>query len=144
MKQAHTKVFEWVTWANLDKNKSVELILLRGHLLLEAFLDNLLENGGLRQYRESSFFKKACILSKLENADLKKVDVIQRHLITINKIRNELAHEWAFSVHSSELESWSKNVLADFEPEKFSKYTYRTKVIHAFLALTGALVEIQK
>ena len=128
----------------MDKKKDIELILLKGHLILEVFVENLLCNGSLEQFVTSSFYKKVSVLNQLQGCHLENVEVIQQHLFTLNKIRNKFAHEWGFSVSESDLEGWSQKVLSTFNGEKFSKYTYRTKIIHAFSALSGALVEIQQ
>lgn len=143
-KQDHTKIMEWTVWVNLDKKKDLELILLRGHLILEAFMDNLFKNGSQEKYKKLNFFGKVNLLNKVTGSDLVDIESIKTHLLSINNIRNKFAHEWSFNIHESEIEKWSKDVLFTFEGEKFSKYTYRTKVIHAFSSLSGALVEIQQ
>ncbi len=144
MKQDHTKVFEWTVWANLDKKRDIELILLKGHLILEGFVESLLCNGNLEQFVSSSFFKKVSVLNHLQGCNLENVEIIKHYLFALNKIRNSFAHEWSFSISESGLEYWSQEVLSAFSGEKFSKYTYRTKIIHAFSALSGALVEMQQ
>lgn len=144
MKQNHTKVFEWSVWANLDKESNIELILLKGYLILEIFIENLLSNGGLENHVKSSFFKKVNTLSLLHDCNLENIEEVKHHLLALNKIRNQFAHEWGFCISESNLEYWAHEVASTFEGEKFSKYTYRTKIIHAFSALSGALVEIQQ
>jgi hypothetical protein len=36
------KVLEWAVWANLDEHKNAELLLLKGHLILEVFMDSFI------------------------------------------------------------------------------------------------------
>lgn len=143
-KEDHTKVMEWVVWANLDKNKDLELILLKGHLILEIFLDNLLKNGSQENHKKLNFFGKVNILSKVMGSETVEIETIKNHLLSINNIRNKFAHEWSFKIHESKIEKWSVDVLSTFKGEKFSKFTYRTKVIHAFSSLSGALVEFKQ
>jgi len=144
MKKDHTKVMEWVVWANLDKKKDLELILLKGHLILEIFMDNLLNNGSKENYKKLSFFGKVKVLHKINGSETVNLEAIQTHLLSINKIRNQFAHEWEFKIHKSEIEQWALDVLSTFKGEKFSKLTFRTKVLHAFSSLSGALVEIEQ
>ncbi len=143
-KEDHTKTMEWVVWANLDKKKDLELILLKGHLILEIFMDNLLENGSRVNYKKLSFFGKVNVLNKVAGSETVDIESIKSHLLSINNIRNQFAHKWNFEIRESKIEKWSLDVLSTFNGEKFSKFTYKTKIIHAFSALSGALVEIQK
>jgi len=142
-KKSHTKAMEWVVWANLNKKKDLELILLKGHLILEIFMDNLLENNNQEHYKDLSFFGKVKRLNMVKGSESVSIESIIFFLLSINKIRNQFAHEWSFEVHGGEIEKWSLGVLSTFKGEKFSKYTYRTKIIHAFSFLSGALVEVQ-
>lgn len=135
---------EWAVWANLDKNQDLELILLRGHLILELFIDSLLENDGCKKYKNLSFYSKVNLLTNIADNKVVDFDSIKTYLLSINNLRNKFAHEWGFDICESEIEVWSKGVISAFEAEKFSKYTYRTIVIHAFSLLSGALLEIQK
>ncbi len=144
MKKDYTKVMEWAVWANLDKKKDLELVLLKGHLILEIFMDNLLTNGSNENHKKLSFIGKVKALHKVNGSETVNLEVIKTHLLSINKIRNQFAHEWAFEIHESEIEQWSLEVLSTYKGEKHSKFTYRTKVIHAFSSLSGALVEIER
>lgn len=135
---------EWAVWANLDQNKDIELILLKGHLILEIFMDNLLENGSQENYKKLNFFGKVNKLNKITGSESVNFEPIKNHLLSINNIRNQFAHEWNFDIKESEIEKWSLDVLSTFNGEKHSKFTYRTKITHAFSSLAGALVETQQ
>jgi hypothetical protein len=62
----------------------------------------------------------------------------------LNKIRNNFAHDWQFSLKGSGLDVWMDEVLAHFPVVKVAKYTYRTKLVHAFAALARALMDCEK
>jgi len=143
MKKDYTKVMEWAVWANLDKKKDLELVLLKGHLILEIFMDNLLTNGSNKNHKKLSFIGKVKALHMVNGSEAVNIDIIKKHLLSINRIRNKFAHEWGFEIHESEIEQWSLDVLSTIKGEKHSKLTYRTKIIHAFSSLSGALVEIE-
>jgi len=135
-------LIEWSVWAHLASQRNLELILLKGHLFLEIALDSILSKNNIKALENYSFHKKISSFENLKIKDKKKQDLIVSVLYTINKLRNKLAHEWKFDIQNGELESWSQIVLENFNGLKFSKYTYRTKIVHAFSILTNNILEM--
>ena len=136
------KLMEWAIWANLDSRVDLELVLLKGHLYMELLINTVLAESGLENYSDLSFFRKIGCLHLIPNANPDKVERIKKHLFGINEMRNKLAHEIQFDIHNGDLQRWSDKVLSEFEGFKFTRFTYRTKTVHAFSALTKAVMEI--
>nr|VFK43706.1 MAG: hypothetical protein BECKSD772F_GA0070984_11549 [Candidatus Kentron sp. SD]VFK49022.1 MAG: hypothetical protein BECKSD772E_GA0070983_115410 [Candidatus Kentron sp. SD] len=137
------KIMEWAVWANLDKQKDVELIILKGHLIIEVIMDNVLFENDVEKRSELSFHRKVEKLSHISTCASGPIREAVHYLIALNKIRNRLAHEFTFSIDNSGIEDWATDVLLALEGMKFSKFTYRTKIVHAFSALAKALTEIR-
>jgi hypothetical protein len=81
-------------------------------------------------------------LRQINTENRHKQDLIISILNDLNQLRNKLAHECQFDILNGELESWSLFVLENFEGIKFTKYTYRTKIVHAFSILTKNILEL--
>lgn len=123
VKKEAVALFEYGTWNQLEKIRDQELILLKGHLILDIVLTEL--------YGEQlSFYGKANKLSQNDGCT-----ICARLLLELNAIRNKLAHEYFFDAKESGLLVWAEDVLSKIEFIKFSKMTSRTKIIHAFSAL---------
>ncbi|MBE0506641.1 MAG: hypothetical protein IBX50_07965 [Marinospirillum sp.] len=137
------KVLEWAVWFNLEKHKNAELLLLKGHLILEVFMDSFLSMAGYGSNKDASFHKKVKLISDVMDETDQGYKIV-RSLFFLNKIRNKLAHEWQFSLVESGLNVWVDEALANFPVVKVAKYNYRTKLIHAFAALARALMEYTK
>ncbi|MCH8512314.1 MAG: hypothetical protein LAT83_11770 [Kiritimatiellae bacterium] len=137
------KVLEWAVWANLDEHKNAELILLKGHLILEIVMDSFLNTEDSVSNKHASFHKKVMLVSEEIDGSDQGYKVVES-LFGLNKIRNQFAHEWQFSVESSGLDMWRDEVLALFPVIRFTRYTFRTKLVHAFAALARALMECEK
>nr|WP_297401303.1 hypothetical protein [uncultured Marinobacter sp.] len=136
------EIMEWSAWANLDAKKDIELILLKGHLILENLIDVALVTNGFENKLSSSFHGKAKILKKIEKSSSSELGKLSELLLELNGIRNKIAHEFLYDINDGEVEAWSLSVLSSFEGIKFSKFTYRTKIVHAFSALASALAKI--
>ncbi|EJE4169214.1 hypothetical protein M3895_004649 [Vibrio parahaemolyticus] len=122
-------LFEYSTWNQLDKIKDQELIILKGHLILDLALTEL--------YGEKiSFYGKVNKLAKNED-----YLVCSQLLLELNNIRNKLAHEFFFDIQKSGLLIvWAEDVLSKIDFTKYSKLTNRTKVIHAISALVRKIM----
>lgn len=143
MNEDYRNVLEWTVWANLEKHNNVELILLKGHLILEVFVDNLLLNNTQGKYRKYSFYKKIKEIEKHFSGSSVDVEMVSKYLLSLNKIRNELAHEWQFNMKDGAIDTWAAEVLIQLPGTKHTKYTRRTKIVHAFSALAKAIVELE-
>ncbi len=134
---------EWAVWGHLADKKDLETVLLKGHLLLEPVLNTALSRGGITDCINFSFYRKVSLLKTINSNDRKKQEAISILLEELNLLRNKLAHEALFDVNDNdELKSWSEKVLSQFEGEKFSKYTYRTRIIHSFSTIAKSILEI--
>ncbi|WP_321468028.1 hypothetical protein [Halarcobacter sp.] len=127
------ELIEYSVWSHLNNYNDIQLIILKGHLLLEVILSNVVNN------KELSFYAKTKILSNSIEAK-----EISKYLFEINKIRNELAHEWDFSVDKTYLTKWTEKILNNIPYNVKFKRTYRIKLVHSFAALASALYKIKE
>ncbi|URI10046.1 hypothetical protein MW290_31420 [Aquincola tertiaricarbonis] len=126
----------------MDEVTDTELILLKGHLLLESVIDQSLGHLVRRDGVDSlniSFAKKLQLLRLLHDMDHEQFLKIQAFTLQVNRLRNKLAHELNFDSSASEFERWANAVLDAFPATKISKYTFRTKIVHAFASLASQL-----
>ena len=110
-------------------------------LFLILFIYVLIENN-IEGYENFSFYRKISLLKIINTKDNNKLNIIISLLYNINQIRNKLAHESQFHINESELESWSLKVLENFNGMKFTNYTFRTKIVHAFSILSKNILEL--
>ncbi|WP_335990293.1 hypothetical protein [Acinetobacter bereziniae] len=138
-------IVEWAMWARLDRYQSIELILLKGHLLVEILLNDRLSILALQKeiaIEDLSFYRKLVILEKsayFAEDDRKMIIYLAKDL---NKLRNKLAHEIFYDGLEMDTEQWSKEVLKYIQSTKVQKYTSRTRFTQAIAALGQALYEI--
>ena len=142
MKNKIDSLVEWAVWGHLDNKKDLDLILLKGHLLLEVVLDTALTRMDANDPKNLSFYRKVEILEKCHSLNDKKVQVIIKSLKDLNKLRNELAHEFHFEIANANIEFWASDIIDNLQGKKFSRYTYRTKIVHGFSILSKNLLEI--
>lgn len=135
-------IIEWAVWANLDKLNNPELILLKGHLLLDIILEaHLVRTISTHDVAASdlSFFRKLTLLERdIKPGDRCSLAAIQyaRHL---NSLRNKLAHEYVSDNTIAELNEWAQQVLNLLPSTKFQRHTTRTAITQAFAALAKSL-----
>lgn len=120
---------EWIVWGSLEDKKDLETILLKGHLLLEIILERILTRNGVNDSDTFSFYRKIGLLRNININDGEKLESIIILLTQINFLRNKLAHQVLFNIGNSDLEHWVTNVLSNFKGTKFTKYTFRTRII---------------
>jgi uncharacterized protein YihD (DUF1040 family) len=139
-----SKVYECAVGIQLDRVKNIELILLKGHLLIEVAIDNAIRTFNKHNVincKDLSFHKKLQVLEGLQpdiQSDLKQALL---HLKQLNRLRNRLAHEFTFDGGFEDLGRWSETVLVDFPGTKVSRHTFRTKIIQAIGALGSVVVD---
>ncbi len=139
-----SKITEWAVGVHLDRIKNIELLLLKGHLLLEAAIDSAihtLDKQNTSNLKDLSFHKKLIILERLRSNASSNMKEALEHLRNLNILRNRLAHEFMFDGGTEDLGRWSEAVLTDFPGTKFFKHTFRTKIIQAISALSRFLVD---
>jgi hypothetical protein len=57
-------------------------------------------------------------------------------------LRNKFAHEFNFDIDNGEFELWSSNIQEKLKGKKFTKYTFRTKIVHSFSILAKSILEL--
>lgn len=139
-----SKIFEWSVGVQLDRIKEIQLILLKGHLMLEVAVNHaihILCEQGTYRICDLSFHRKLQILENQQTnarSDLRRAIV---HLRNLNLLRNRLAHELTFVDGTNALGKWSEVVIAEFPGTKVSRNTFRTKIIRAIGALATVLID---
>ncbi len=113
-----------------------ELILLKGHLLIEEQLNSLIE----------------CYLEKPENIEKVRLTFAQKvrllacmdaHFagekvfLDLNKIRNKLAHNADFQTVHDDLREWACSVIQHWPKTIRRKEMYRKTLVRAFLTVIG-------
>lgn len=129
-------LYEWAVWAHLSSKLDVELVLLKGHLLLEISMGTVLKRREIENFHKLSFNGKLIILEEMDSSNSEHRSKITDYLRTLNRMRNKLAHEFHFDPKSGELEDWASSILNSLEGTKYTKYTYRTKIVQAFSVLS--------
>ena len=128
---------------NLKEHNDIEIILLKGHLILEQALYQIISAYKLDSRRISAMnlmFNKTLELVMAIDPMIIKNEY--HHLKEINKIRNKVAHELFFDDYHDYLKKWASSVLG-YEPKTInSKITYKNHVIKAFSWLAGKLLGI--
>ena len=129
--------------SDLMKFEDVELILLKGHLILEQALNQHLalyisDRNKLKSLR-LMFSKKIDLLVALDGSFFSNKDRILQ-LKEINRIRNKLAHEIKFDHYHDDLKSWACEVLG-YTPKTINRNsTYKNTLVKAFIFCTAVLV----
>lgn len=129
-------LFEWAIWGHLDSKTDLELILLKGHLLLETVLETSLNRCDINKSEDYSFYKKIKAFESIDFKETEKHKFIISSLKKVNSLRNNLAHEFGFNIKNGEFELWSAEILGNLDGEKYTRFTYRTKVVHAFSVIS--------
>lgn len=136
-------LFEWAVWGHLQSKTDLELILLKGHLMLEIALETCLKRSGLEGIDNYSFHKKINELNNCIPIDTLNKTLIINFLYQINKLRNKLAHEVEFDINDLQLQNWSIEIISRLKGKKWSKFTFRTRIVHAFSILAINILELK-
>jgi hypothetical protein len=103
----------------LREYDEIEMILLKGHLIIEQSLNHLLAANKIDMKRIDSmglmFAKKLELIMALE---VKFIENEYLQLKEINRIRNKLAHELFFKDYHMDLKNWACSVLG-YTPKKY-------------------------
>lgn len=136
-------LYEWAVWGHLISKKDIEAILLKGHLMLEMILKVILSRNGISNDDDISFYRKLTLLEK--NVVIRNDNdvLIINALKGINLMRNKLAHEVLYDDLDTDIENWSKVILNNLKGMKYSKYTYKTKIVHSFSILATNLLKVK-
>lgn len=135
-------LFEWAVWGHLDSINNLELILLKGHLILEVVIESFLKKNNIADCQNYSFYKKVLAMDAIKIENKEKMDFIVTSLKEINKLRNNVAHEFFLGIKNGEFEDWSSVVLKNLKGKKFTKHTFRTKIVHSFSVLSINILEL--
>ena len=126
---------------HLRTKDDIEMILLKGHLVLEQTLNQMLL-GYIGKEQDLvglnlMFSKKLDLLVALSPGLYEKDDIYQ--LREINRIRNKLAHNLDFNDYHADLKAWACHVNG-YTPKSINrKSTYRNTVLRAFYFLSAML-----
>lgn len=142
MNDKYDCLFEWAVWASLDSKTDLELILLKGHLLIEQILEIKLNSSGIQNGNMLSFYSKVLAFKKINFQESQKKKIIHTKLEKVNKLRNNLAHDYYFDLNNGEFELWAKGVLNELNGKKYTRFTFRTKIVHAFSTLAINILEL--
>lgn len=134
---------EWAVFGHLDRKTDLELILLKGHLILEDILETILKRNNIPNINNYSFYRKITLLETFKVEDAPRKKFIISSLREINRLRNKVAHEFFFDDLEREFETYANNILNNLKGEKFSKYTFRTKIVHSFSILSKNMLEMR-
>lgn len=135
-------LYEWAVWGHLSSKKELELILLKGHLMIEQILEASLTTKVGKRIKNFSFYKKVKIFEEMVFENKIKHTFVIEQSNQLNKIRNELAHDALFQIVESDIMNWSQEIHKELTGTKYSKYTTRTKFIHAFSFLAINILEM--
>ena len=127
---------------HLGKAENVEIILLKGHMVIEQILNELL----------SLYIKEENDLEKLNLTFSKKLELLKalekskgfsnrelNHLNELNRIRNKLAHKLDFDDYHDDLKKWACTVVGYTPLSINRKRTYINTLKKAFYLLSGYL-----
>ena len=130
----------------LMKQNEVELILLKGHLILEQAINQHLQlyidNRKNLDSLNLMFAKKVDLLIALEGEKPNAWQQYASHIKELNKIRNKLAHQLNFHSYHEDLKNWACKVLGQTPKTINCKTTYKNTVIKAFCLLVSFLVGV--
>jgi hypothetical protein len=135
---------EWAVFFHLNPHKELELILLKGHLLLETVLETVLKRHNISNIENFSFYRKIREFETLEIENKMKKEFIVSSLKEINKLRNKVAHEFHFNIGNGEFEVWASDILSNLKGKKFTKYTFKTKIVHSFSVMAMNILELER
>jgi len=136
-------IYEWAVWGHLESKKDIEMILLKGHLLLETALEVLLKRNSVAVNNNYSFFRKINLFeSQIETNKTIKSDLVF-FLRKINSLRNQLAHEFLVENLETNLKVLLDEILAKLSGTKYSNFTFRTKIVHSFSTLAVNILDIK-
>ena len=142
MKNKFDALFEWAIFGHLNYKTDLELILLKGHLILEGILETALNRVNIEGSENFSFHRKIEALERVDFENNLKKNFIIISLKDLNKLRNKLAHDFFFDIKNGEFELWSLNILENLRGEKYTKYTFRTKIVHSFSTISKNILEL--
>jgi hypothetical protein len=137
-------LIEWAVWAQLESKVDFELILIKGHLLLDKVIETVLKREGINDCETFSFFRKINVLETFGFQNNLNLEFIKSSLLDINRIRNKAVHEVRFTNRNVDLEQWASNVLSQLPGNKFSKITSRTKIVHSFSVLSKNILDLRR
>lgn len=143
MKEDYDFIFEWAIWGHLDSKKEYEVILLKGHIIIETILDTKLKRCAVINLNKLSFYSKIKALEKKSFSESNLQAALIDYLFELNRLRNDLAHDFHFKVKESSLLTWADTILLNLDGEKFSNFTFRTKIVHAFSYLSKNILSLE-
>ena len=141
MKMESSEVFDSLE-GHLKATDEMDLVVLRGHLILEQCLNALLTHWIAPDRLPKlnlMFAKKVDLYEALQKPGQHWAGEIA-HLRELNRIRNKLAHQLPSKPgHQADVKKWACSVVG-YTPKTINRrVTYRRIVLKAFYLLTGYL-----
>lgn len=135
------EILEHSVTVTLKEYSDMEMIILKGHFVLEQVLNQILMSHGLDTKRIDSmnlmFGKTLELVMALDDRVIKDD---YKNLKEINRIRNKMAHELLFEEYHNDLKKWACAVLESTPKTINSKRTFKNHTIKAFAYLAGKLL----
>lgn len=137
-------------FANLERHlkhqSEPELLLLKGHLILEQCLNQLLRayiaDSTSLEKLNLSFSRKLDLLLALGHRTYAPGPDGAKHIREVNRIRNKLAHSLDFGPHEEDLKRWACSVLG-YTPKSIDRRaTYLNTLRRAFVVLPAFLTGV--
>ena len=104
----HFKDFE----QHIVQEKDLSIILLKGHLLIEYYLEHLvlLFFDKSKKVSKMGFYGKVCALREKNVFNVG----VEKHLLELNDVRNSLAHRLDFQISTYEIDKIGYNMGKDY------------------------------
>ena len=110
---------------------------------METALEVTLNRNSVNVNDNYSFFRKVNLFESHIETDKTIKDDVVIFLRELNSLRNQLAHEFLVENLEKNLKSISENILEKLTGTKYTKFTYRTKIVHSFSTLAINILEIK-
>ena len=141
MRMQSGEVFETLE-GHLKSTDKIDLVVLRGHLILEQCLNAMLVQWIPAERLPKlnlNFVRKLDLYAALQDTQQHWADEIT-HLHELNRIRNKLAHQLPSKPgHHADVKKWACAVVGYSPKSMDRRATYRNTVLKAFYLLTGYL-----
>lgn len=137
------EILEFSVTKNLSEYSDIEVILLKGHLVIEQCLHHFIAGHkvDIKRIDEMNLmYGKLLELAMAIGGEY--LNELYPHLKTVNKIRNKLAHQFEYDNLIDDLKSWSSLTL-NCTPKTINlKRTYKRQIVRSFAYLAGSILGI--
>ncbi len=107
----------------VGKENEPSNILLKGHLLIENLLQEILAIFDMtdENIARMSFHNKITCLTKIKSTDYIQKIILKLipQLTSLNEVRNDLAHNFNFSINESDVDKMGNNIGSQYVIKKY-------------------------